>query len=317
VHGEPDANVLRPGRGRSGSQDRSPTATATTKTQLARAITHRYADLGGVRLHYVEAGQGPLVVLLHGFPEFWYTWRNQIVPLAEAGFRVIAPDLRGFNLSSKPAGVRSYGIRTVVEDIAGLIAATGAERAHVVGHDFGAGVTWSFAMQHPEMVSRIAVLNGPHPARLLQAMKSPVQLMKSWYVFFFQIPWLAEQVAQLDDFALFTKPLREEPLIEGAYDREDMALYVEALKRPGALEAMLGYYRAMFRPGTAIAMRPIEAPALVLWGVDDPHLGRELAAPPTDLVPHATVEYLDHATHWVQHDQPERVSARLIEFLSR
>jgi epoxide hydrolase 4 len=288
---------------------------APTKSQLSRAITHRYADLDAVRLHYVEAGDGPLVVLLHGFPEFWYTWRNQIVPLAEAGFRVIAPDLRGFNQSSKPAGVRSYGIRTVVEDIAGLIHAAGAERAHVVGHDFGAGVTWSFAMQHPEMVDRLAVLNGPHPARLIQAMKSPLQLLKSWYVFFFQIPWLAEQVAQLDDFALFTKPLREEPLREGAYDREDIALYVEALKQPGALEAMLGYYRAMFRPGTQIEMRPIEAEALVLWGVDDKHLGRELAPPPLSLVPRATVQYLERATHWVQHDQPERVNAGLIDFL--
>jgi pimeloyl-ACP methyl ester carboxylesterase len=288
---------------------------ATTMAELAKAITHHDADLDAVRLHYVEAGEGPLVVLLHGFPEFWYTWRNQIVPLAEAGFRVVAPDLRGFNRSSKPEGVRSYGIRTVVEDVAGLITACGFERAHVVGHDFGAGLAWSFAMTHPEMVDRVAVLNGPHPQRLIEAMKDPVQLAKSWYVFFFQIPWLAEAVARLDDFALFTRSLREEPLREGAYSREDIALYVEALNQPGALEAMLGYYRAMFRPGTQIEIRPILAPVLALWGVDDKHLGRELARPDPKLVPDATVHYLDHATHWIQHDQPERVNELLIEFL--
>ncbi|MFS8066554.1 MAG: alpha/beta fold hydrolase, partial [Byssovorax sp.] len=125
----------------------------------------RYAELPGVRLHYVEAGSGPLVVLLHGFPEFWYAWRKQIAPLAQAGYRVVAPDMRGYNLSGKPQGISAYGARLLVEDIANLIRACGEERAFIVGHDWGAGVAWAFAMVHPEMTTRLAVLNGPHPER--------------------------------------------------------------------------------------------------------------------------------------------------------
>jgi pimeloyl-ACP methyl ester carboxylesterase len=278
-------------------------------------ITHHFAQLGAVRLHYVEAGEGPLVVLIHGFPEFWYTWRRLIPVLARAGFRVVAVDLRGCNLSSKPAAVRAYGIRALVEDIAGLIRSLGAERASVIGHDWGAGVAWALAMQHPELITRLAVLNGPHPQRLITAMRSPAQLAKSWYVFFFQLPWLPEAIAGRDDFAFLLKPLRDEPLRPGAYDSADLARYVEALRQPGAVHAMFNYYRAMFLPGTSVDMRPIEAPALVLWGERDIHLGRELAQPDRALVPRASVVYLPDATHWVQHDCPERVHELLLEFL--
>ena len=295
--------------------------TTVTTTAEARALeeeaglVHRYADLEGVRLHYVEAGEGPLVVLLHGFPEFWYTWRHQIPSLARAGFRVIAPDMRGYNLSGKPEAVRAYGIRTLVEDVAQLIQAVGAERASVVGHDWGAGVAWAFAMLHPELLERLAVLNGPHPERLLRGMLNPIQLAKSWYLFFFQLPWLPGEIARLDNFDLLTKSFREEPIREGAYDRHDLARYVEALNQPGALEAVMKYFRAMFLPSQAFKVQPIDAQVLVIWGRNDKHLGEELAVPSPRFVPHARVEYINEATHWVQHDCPERVSELLIEFL--
>lgn len=276
----------------------------------------RELDSGGVRLHYVEAGEGPLVVLLHGFPEFWYAWRRQIAPLALAGFRVVALDMRGYNLSEKPTDVRSYGTRTLVEDVARLVRACGEKTAFIVGHDWGAGVAWAFAMAHPEMTTRLAVLNGPHPERLLAAMRSPEQLAKSWYMFFFQLPWLPEAVAKLDDYELFIRSLREEPTVPGAVTPYDLGVYRESYAIPGALSAMLDYYRAMFRPGTAPKLARVEAETLVIWGEDDPHLGRELATPPSDRVPHARVEYIAHASHWVQHEQPKRVNELLIAFLT-
>jgi pimeloyl-ACP methyl ester carboxylesterase len=267
----------------------------------------------GVRLHCVTLGEGPLVVLLHGFPEFWYAWRRQIQALADAGFRVVAPDQRGYNLSDKPSAVAAYGTARLVEDVVAVIRAFGAEKAFVVGHDWGAGVAWSVAMEHPEMVERLVVLNGPHPERLLHAMRSPVQLIRSWYMFFFQLPWIPEEVAQLDGYELLLTPLREEPLNPEAFGRDDLARYAEAYARPGALAAMINWYRAVFR-GKHIDTRRTEVPALVVWGEKDRHLGREIATPSPDLVPNARVVFVPEATHWVQHDAPGLVNDELIAF---
>jgi len=276
-------------------------------------LSHHFIDLAQVRLHYVEAGSGPLLILLHGFPEFWYTWRRLIPQLSAAGFRVIAPDLSGVNLSSKPQSVRAYGVRTLVEDVAELIRALGAERAHVVGHDWGAGIAWAFAMRHPELLDRLAVLNGPHPHSLLRGMRRPAQLRKSWYMFFFQLPWLPELIARRHDYALLVEPLRRTAR-PGTYSEEDLTRYREAFAQPGALTAFINYYRAMFRPGTGVGLRKITQPVLVLWGTRDSYLGPELAQPDPTLVPNATVEYLPDATHWIQHDCPDEVSARLCQF---
>jgi pimeloyl-ACP methyl ester carboxylesterase len=164
-------------------------------TQALPQVSHGEAQVGaGVRLHYVEAGpgDGPLVVLLHGFPAFWYSWRYQLPALAQAGFHVVAPDMRGYNLSDKPSGWRAYEGSLLAGDIDGLIRHFGAERAHVVGHDWGAAVAYSLAMLHPDKVDRLAILNVPHPARLLAAFRTFKQLKKSWYIFFFQLPSLPE-----------------------------------------------------------------------------------------------------------------------------
>ncbi len=276
---------------------------------------HRYAQVEpGVRLHFVTLGEGPLVVLLHGFPEFWYAWRRQIAALAAAGYRVVAPDQRGYNLSDKPKEVAAYGVKRLVADVAALIEACGAKTAFVVGHDWGAGVAWSFAMSRPEMVERLVVLNGPHPERLRKELvRSPIQLIRSWYMFFFQLPALPEAVARLDEFAFLLKPLREEPTNPAAFSRDDLARYVEAFSKPGAVTAMIDWYRAMFR-GTAVPVVKTEVEALVVWGEKDRHLGRDLATPSPELVPNARVVFVPNATHWVQHDDPERVNAELIAF---
>src|SRR5579884_3024966 len=164
----------------------------TPVVQAQQLWTHRHASVNGVRLHYVEAGRGPLVVLLHGFPEFWYSWRHQIPALAAAGFRVLAPDLRGYNESDKPPGVAAYGLERVAGDVAALVRHAGERRAAVVGHDWGGGIAWWLAMHRPDVVGRLAVLNAPHPAAFRRELRTPGQLLRSWYVFFFQLPALPE-----------------------------------------------------------------------------------------------------------------------------
>jgi pimeloyl-ACP methyl ester carboxylesterase len=277
---------------------------------------HRCVDLNGVRLHYVEAGQGPLVVLLHGFPEFWYAWRQQIQQLAAAGFRVFAPDLRGFNFSGKPPGVSAYGLRAVVDDVHALIQSAGVARASLVGHDIGAGVAWGLAMRHPTALERLVIVNGPHPARMLLGLLNPRQLLRSWYIFFLQLPWLPEVVARARDHALLLEPFERIPAA-ARWSREEYDAYRRAFEQPGALHAMINYYRAMARPTAAVRLQRIEAPVLVLWGDRDPYLGRSLAEPSKKWVPRAQVEYLAGVGHFVQHEQPELLNRRIVEFLNQ
>ncbi len=290
----------------------------SSTTPRGPAVAHHYADLGAVRLHYVEMGEGPLVVLLHGFPEFWYSWRFQIPGLAEAGFRVVAPDMRGYNLSDKPQGVNNYRAELLGRDVARLIRACGAERAKVVGHDWGRVVAWMAAMHYPEQVEKLAILNVPHPDRFLQGLWTLHQLRKSWYIFFFQIPWLPEQVVRAGNFAWLRSNFRNDPVRPGAFGPQDIDRYVEALSRPGALTAAMNYYRALFRQTPAQVrrqLRKVEIPVLVIWGERDRYLGTELAQPDRTWVPDVRVERLVDASHWVQVDQPEKVNALLLDFL--
>ena len=288
-------------------------------------LVHRYADLGDVRLHFVEAGAGgdgvdrPLVVLLHGFPEFWYSWRHQIPALAAAGFRVVAPDLRGYNLSGKPRGVERYRIDLLALDVERLIRRCGAARAVVAGNDWGGAVAWTFAMRYPQMVERLVVANAPHPARFFRALRTARQLRKSWYMFFFQLPWLPEAWLRAGHYAALRQSFRSAEIRPGAFTAADVDRYVEAIARPGALTAAINYYRALFRQNprrVQASLRRIEAPVLVIWGERDRYLGAELAEPEGEWVPNARVERLPRASHWVQLDEPERFNSLLLEFLA-
>jgi pimeloyl-ACP methyl ester carboxylesterase len=285
---------------------------------LSDLIEHRYADLGDVRLHYVEAGEGPLVVLLHGFPQFWYMWRFQIPALAEAGFRVVAPDMRGYNLSEKPRGVSSYRVELLAQDVERLIVACGEESAVVVGHDWGAAVAWVTAMMHPEMIKRLGILNVPHPERFARGLLRPAQLLRSSYMFFFQVPRLPEKVLTARDFAALRHTLRNETMHLGTFADGDIERYVEALARPGALTAALNYYRALFRQNPLKAralLRRIEVPVIVIWGERDRFLRKELAEPDPSWVPNLRVERLPGASHFVAEDRPDEVNSLLVEFL--
>jgi pimeloyl-ACP methyl ester carboxylesterase len=285
-----------------------------------------HAELTEARLHYVEAGpaEAPPVLLLHGFPEFWYSWRHQIPALAAAGFRVIAPDLRGYNLSSKPPEVSAYEPRRLARDVRDLIAERGASTARLAGHDWGAAVAWITAMVHPEAVERLAILNVPHPRRMLEALRRPgKQLGRSWYMFFFQLPWLPEQAVRAGDWWAFRLGF-EHDARPGAFTPADIDRYREAWSQPGALTATINWYRASMRrrgpgrgggDGGGSEIQPIQAPTLVIWGERDRHLGADLAEPRREDVPNLDrVVRLPEASHWVQHDEPERVSELLIEF---
>jgi pimeloyl-ACP methyl ester carboxylesterase len=275
--------------------------------------THRRVNVGELSLHYVEAGSGPLVILLHGFPEFWWSWRHQIPALAQAGFHVVAPDMRGYNLSDRPANVGAYAIDRLTADVEGLIRALGQKKAHVVGHDWGGGVAWSFAMGHPSFVDRLAVLNCPHPAMMMRGLRTWKQLKKSWYMFFFQLPGIPERFVSANDYEYLKKALRT-----ANPDEEDVQHYIEAARRADRLHGGINYYRAMMRgfaTGSTPKFVPIEAKTMVIWGEKDAFLGKELADPGPRWVPGARVEWLPRATHWVQIDAAERVNALLVDFL--
>jgi epoxide hydrolase 4 len=279
-----------------------------------------YADLADARLHYVEVGDGPLVVLLHGFPEFWFSWRFQIPALVAAGFRVVAPDMRGYNLSSRPSKVSAYDIDRLAADVRDLIRERGAERALLAGHDWGAAAAWVAAMNHREVVERLAILNAPHPRRMLQGLRRPRQLARSWYMLFFQLPWLPELAARAGGWWGWRR-LFENEARPGAFTPQDIERYVEAWSQPGAPTGMINYYRAALRqtPGRAEArIRPVEAPTLVIWGQRDRHLGADLAEPePADVPNLERVVRLPEASHWVHQDEPERVSQLLVDFFGR
>jgi pimeloyl-ACP methyl ester carboxylesterase len=300
-----------PGNGADGTPEQP------SQGRWVNGLREGYADLGDVQLHYVEAGDGPLVILLHGFPEFWYGWRAQIEPLAAAGFRVVAPDMRGYNLSSRPHDVKAYDTGKLAADIRDLIHERGAQSAMVVGHDWGGTAAWVMAMNHPEVVDRLAILNAAHPRKLSQGLMHPGQLKKSWYFFFFDLPDLPERVVHANDWHFFRNFLRD---AHPAYTTDEIDHYIEAWSQPGAATGMINYYRSSVRTSpkrAEAALKPIDAPTLVIWGQQDHYLGPELAEPEHDDVPNLDrVERLPDASHWVHHDEAERVTQLLTEFFA-
>jgi len=293
-------------------------ATTSTLPDVGVELREGYANVGDQTLHYVEAGEGPLIVLLHGFPEFWFGWRRQIEPLATAGFRVAAPDTRGINLSSKPEGFKEYWVDLLPDDIRGFIGELGAQSAFLAGHDWGGSIAWTVAMNHPEVVDRLAILNAAHPRKLSEGLKHPSQLRKSWYFFFFAVPGLPEDVVHLRDWHFFRHFLSE---AQPPYTDEEIERYVEAWSQPGASSGMINYYRASVRQSQkeAVAkLRPLAAETLVIWGERDSYLGPDLAEPSRDDVPNLDrVERLPEASHWVHHDEAERVNELLIDFFAQ
>jgi pimeloyl-ACP methyl ester carboxylesterase len=285
----------------------------------------------GIRLHVCQAGpeNGPLVILLHGFPEFWYGWRAQIEPLAQAGYRVLVPDQRGYNLSDKPAGVAAYRISELAKDVTGLVEAIGREKAFLVGHDWGAAVAWQTAIQYPDRIEKLAILNVPHPQVMQRfLLRSPRQILKSWYIFFFQLPWLPEAVLRAGDYQGAARALLRSAQA-GTFSPQDIAAYKEAWRQPGALTGMIHWYRAIFRSSLGVMLRPkkrsaqgpavsrrVKPPTLILWGKNDIALSHTMAQPSLELCENGRLVFFENATHWVQHDEAQAVTQQLLEFFA-
>jgi len=281
-------------------------------------LEHSYIETNGIRLHVVQAGpkSGVPVVLLHGFPEFWYGWRKQIPALVEAGCRVIVPDQRGSNLSDKPKNVKEYDIYTLVDDIIGLIDALGYEKVNLVGHDWGALIAWRLANKYPERLHRLGIMNAPHPAVMKRFLQRDLeQLRRSWYVFLFQLPWIPETGMQQDNWRRAERSLRNTSKINSFTD-EDILKYKEAWSQPGAMTATINWYRAALRYQRPAPKDPrIKVPTLMMWGMQDFALSHRMARPSMDYVDEGNLILFPEATHWVHLDEAEEVNHYLIDFI--
>jgi epoxide hydrolase 4 len=281
-------------------------------------LRHRTIATNGVRLHAVEAGppEGRLLILLHGFPEFWYGWHRHIETFAAAGYRVLVPDQRGYNLSDKPRGIASYRLDRLAGDVVGLIDDAGRERACLAGHDWGGAVAWWVGVNFPKRLDRLALLNIPHPYVMRRhLLHDRAQRRRSWYIFFFQLPWLPEIYLRRSNWAYGARALTVTSR-PGTFSEADLALYRQAWSQPGAISAMIHWYRAALRlPPPRPASPRVEVPTLLLWGTGDRFLGREMAKPSIDLCDDGRLVFLD-ATHWVHHEEPGEVQRYLAEFFA-
>lgn len=273
--------------------------------------------VNGITLHCVEAGpkEGRLVILLHGFPEFWWAWRFQIEPLARAGYRVLVPDQRGYNLSDKPEGRRAYDLDTLAQDIVGLSDALGYGTCSLVGHDWGGLVGWWTASRHPDRIERLIALNAPHPAVAGPYMRRhPGQMLRSSYIGFFQLPYLPEALFSAGNHEALKRALRDTSR-PGTFSERDLAEYAGAWSRPGALTGMLNWYRALplrppHRPSGKLAM-----PVLAIWGMQDRFLEFGLCEQSLGLCAHGRAMPVHGATHWVHLEEAETVTRALLDVL--
>lgn len=288
---------------------------------LAKQRTTQYweqqqINVNGVGLHVIQAGpvEGPLVILLHGFPEFWHSWQEYIQPLVEAGYRVWVPDQRGYNLSSKPQNVSDYSLDNLAGDITGLMDIAGRDRTRIIGHDWGGTVTWWLAMHAPERVERAVIINSVHPMVWMQSLRSsPAQFLRGWYVRFFQLPRVPEATLRRNNWAalasLLTKSSRP-----GTFTEDDLALYRAAWSQPGAIAGMLNWYRAILRQKFNDADERVKVPVELIWGARDAAAGVELAHQSIAQCEQGHLELIEDSTHWVQHEQPERVLRLIARF---
>jgi len=284
----------------------------------------QFIETNNIKLHVVTDGpaDGTPVILLHGFPEFHYGWRKQVPALAEAGFRVIVPDQRGYNLSDKPRGVSAYNVNTLAQDVIGLLDHFGIQKARLVGHDWGAVVAWTAALNHPERLEKLSILNVPHPDVMMRfLLENREQRKKSWYIFFFQIPFLVEWILSRDNYRDLTRTIVGSGR-KSTFKLSEIGEYKKAWSQPGALTAMLNWYRSIFRGSFKYLfqkrnapMRRVTVPTLILWGKNDVALSHEMIQPSLDLCDYGSAVLFENATHWVQHDEADEVNKNLIQFL--
>lgn len=277
-----------------------------------------YHAVNGITLHTVEAGDksGDCIIFLHGFPEFWYGWKNQISFFAQKGFRVIIPDQRGYNLSSKPSGVKSYCLQYLVGDIVALIHKLANKKVVLVGHDWGGGVAWQLALHYPELVHHLIIVNMPHPAVFRQTLKKSIaQMLHSSYAAFFQIPMLPEWASRAFDFALLQQSMLK-TANKGTFSEEDIATYKKAWRQPGALTATINWYRA-YKYNTLSTAGTLQLPVLLIWGRKDQFLLHQMAQDSIDKCTNGKLVMVENATHWIHHEHPHLVNTLIEDFITK
>jgi len=285
-------------------------------------IAHDFVHANGMRFHVASCGSGDrLALCLHGFPECWYSWRHQMPLLARLGYRVWAPDLRGYGDSERPAGMAAYAIEHLLDDVAGLIDAAGARSTVLVAHDWGGVIAWFFAMRRPRPLDRLVVMNLPHPAAMERELRTWRQVRRSWYVLFFQLPWLPELLLRAGDYRAIRDAFRGMAIDKRRFPDEVLRVYRDQAARPGALTAMLNYYRALVRGGggrrqAALGYPVIDTPTLLLWGEADTALSKETTYGTERYAANLTLRYLPNVSHWVQQEAPEVVNAMLEAWLA-
>ena len=279
----------------------------------------------GLNMRIARAGvAGQLIVMLHGFPESWYSWRHQLRALAPS-FDCVAPELRGYGETDAPRGIANYRIERLVEDVVGLIETLGHRNAVVIGHDWGGAIAWATALMRPDRVAKLCVMNCPHPRKFRDNIRSnPRQMLRSWYVLFFQIPLLADTLIWANGSALVPRMIRSSAYNKAAFTDEDLTHFRETFRKPYSARAAINYYRALMRrdlmrtpPPDHWLARTIVAPTLLIWGEHDVALGKELTYGMEDLFtgPFA-IKYIADSGHWVQQERPEQVNQYLAEFLA-
>jgi pimeloyl-ACP methyl ester carboxylesterase len=296
-------------------------------------LSHEYADVNGVRLHYARAGRGPLIVFLHGFPEFWYEWKNQLAEFSR-DHTVVAPDMRGYNLSSKPAELSAYQIPNLVEDVRALaselLKSSGGTTFTLVAHDWGGVVAWVFAALHPEMLDKLVIVNAPHPTVFGKMLREDTaQQQASQYMLMFRGPQ-AEATLSANSYALLTSMVLGAGLKDGTVTEADKAAYVEAWSQPGALTGGLNYYRSSgvgppasgAAPSPEVAPAPpaamvVRVPTLVIWGEKDTALLTGNLNGLDEVVPKLTIRRIPDGTHWVVREKPAEVNRLIREFLAQ
>jgi pimeloyl-ACP methyl ester carboxylesterase len=290
---------------------------AATAERLGVPLESRMIPTNGVRLHVVLAGppDGPPVILLHGYPEFWWGWNQQIARLARAGFRVIAPDQRGYNASEKPPGIDAYRIELLLDDVLGLIQALGYEQVYLAGHDWGGGLAWYLVLEHPERFRKLVMFNAPHPLAWEDVRKSaPQEHTISWYRTFFQLPVVPELVGRAGNWWLLAKNLRDTSRA-GTFPDTDMDFYKYAWDRDGSMHAMVNWYRASFRyPHEVVGDGVVRVPTRVVWGMKDRFFESRLGRFSVTHCANASLLEIPDAGHWLLHEEPERTSNQMIEF---
>jgi len=286
------------------------------------SLRHEYVSANGLRFHVAACGAGDhLALCLHGFPECWYSWRHQLPLLAQLGYHAWAPDLRGYGASDRPGRREDYAIEMLMADVAGLIDASGARSTVLLAHDWGGVIAWYLALRNLRPLERLVVMNLPHPAAMQRALRTWRQLARSWYVFFFQIPRLPEALLRAGNYRAIRDAFRNMAVDKSRFPHEVLQVYRDNAARPGALTAMLNYYRAFVFGGGGrrqerLGYPVIETPTLMIWGEHDTALGKETTYGTEQFVPNLTLRYLPNVSHWVQQEAPETVNAILEAWLT-